>query len=294
MEPKSALGKLNADYDRLKGTSAAISDQDYSAMRSKLETLVNPLAAPWLGQGYVAPLTLNRTGKALPGQGNPQATPGVPTPSPNGGNLGGGTKPSNTPVLPSQPTSYTPGPMTPKTAVTAAQEEGKTAGAMTTLDNLIANLDRAVSHPGLESGTFIPGLGWRGRSLTPEGVSADQLLNSIRSGEVVNQIQALKANGAGLGRVTQMEWNGLGNMISSLDPTQDPQTLKQNLMQIRGVAGQIKNNLQTSALNVSSARGVNLPSSSSRVGQSTSQPDGDYTNGNTTVTVKGGKIISEQ
>ena len=258
MEPKSALGKLNADYARLKGTPSEISDQDYSAMRSKLETLVNPLAAPWLGQGYVAPATLNRPGTALPGQGNPQATPGIPTPSPDNpkANLGGGTKPSNTPVLPSQPTSYTPGPMTPKTAVTAAQDEGKIAGATTTLDALISNIDKAISMPGINSGTFIPGLGTRGRDATPEGKAFNAQLGTVGAAEIVNQINAMKTNGVGTSRLSQGFLNQLANMVGSIDTTLDGKTLAQNLLSIRQVASQLKNNLLSQGSAVSAARGM--------------------------------------
>ncbi|MEI6478562.1 MAG: hypothetical protein WCO52_06260 [bacterium] len=267
MEPKSALGKLNYDYDRYKGTDKEISDADYAQMRFHLSNVVNPQSGPAMAQGIViAPYigAQGPSGSNLPGGGVPPTLPGS---SPS---IGGSPAPADGGVAKvkkllgiNPPAGVLPAPdpnsvKGRENAIETANERAKAEGALIPLNNLDININKALSALNTSSsGAFVPFTGIVGRSATPAGVALRNLMTSIQTGEIVNQITAMKDRGVGLGRVTQMEWVGLGNLISSLSLDQDDATLTQNLRQIATVLSQIKTKLQSGSQGVIDARNPN-------------------------------------
>lgn len=154
--------------------------------------------------------------------------------------------------------------------------------------DLVKKIDEALAHPGLGSTIGATGMVKR-RIPASDAAVASGLIDSIKSQSGLQRIAELKKSGAGLGSVTEAEHTLVQNAGNSLDlDKMDEKTLRSNLQELKRKAIRLGKSLQSNMPKPQAAAG------SGRVGQKTTMADGTYSDGKTTVVVKGGKIVSEQ
>ncbi len=291
MDPKSAAGKLQADLEsgRLDPTFA-------NAVARHMTAIIDPKAAAAASAGDMRWPSVTNAPTIFGQQPRPPYQQTDVAPSAPGGSPGlrtverAANVPPGTLTTPPRPSGsqLQLDPLSPKglqNQLDAQADLAKTQGAMIQLGAVEQNLNKAMAL--LDKGTggaFVPGVGIVGRTGTPEGVALRSLVKSIQSGEVINQITAMKDSGVGLGRVTQMEWIGLGNLISSLDLEQDDATLKQNIKQIYGTLTALKAKLVSGSEAVQDIRagvpptrgGLGKPVATDREGKEVYKSGGKY------------------
>ena len=243
MKPGSAIGKLNEDYAKYKGTPMEISDEDYAQMKFHLENVINPQsAAAILNGGQVLAPFVGPHPYGAPGTpGQRQQQPQTPQPQRVDWSGGpGGTPDKTPPATPDGPQPILRGEfITEKAAQEAAtikaEEDGK-ALQMNVTDRLI---DRLISNPALKKGVFIAGKVRRDAVTDPDVKTLEEDLETLRNAETLQMIGNMKTRG-GLVVRNLAEFKALGNSLRNLESGSPKleanlRTIKKHLNDLREV-----------------------------------------------------------
>lgn len=177
--------------------------------------------------------------------------------------------------------------------VKTAEAKAAFGSASRDVTDMVSKIDELLKRPGLDKATGISGKMLRMVPASEAAVAAG-LLASIKAQAGLQKISDLKKSGAGLGQVTEGEHTLVQNAANSLDlDTMDAKTLRANLKELKRKAMRLDKALLSDMAGKTEALGSGRQSTG-RVGKATSMADGTYSDGKTTVVVKGGKIVSEQ